>query len=1095
MKSEFEEVDSRYLDSELELAVAPAHDWSQSLVRVTGESPFESSVAPAGTGTYELEESGAEEPQGFETLVSDEEVGEEWIGAATKYETDEPANDSYSVEEEGDLSAPFEHALREPAPSPMREEVAQPLNLLVVDDNDKPLIEGEYTFYQGDSLSERGQFDLRASGRARFGKIDPSKPFVFEVRDRVCVISGGAFINPDDPKVEYGGTWFDWTLVRDDKNPDKSFWPHYQAEMRAAQAKAAPGGRGVDLFWQHEHITRRPIRIAKPFLTQLSKVRVRAITPQVRVGPFVRYTDHQRAVIWLETITPSMIRIRCRKSGGVAETLHYSSTVRVGGRHFAAVEVDGLEEDTFYQYAFELAPLPGVGPIPVEKDELKAAFPNLTSGTASSLQKQVQKSTLKENDEWLNFRTLRRTYDKELRFATGSCRWFPGDVKEGKNVGPDMFEGLGAWLCQTAKEKWPHFLFFGGDQIYSDEVGDGAANILIRARLASRIPGPTAQGPDGLLVAGAWAGRFADRYLSIDSTAGFASLEEKCKKLALLYKKHGNISMYPGYLKHRKYLLEQENQITKLENEAGRFRPLLVYFRTAAKLAEKSPALARYITLNGRLWNIPFTTHQLPRVDERGSIRPDVEVDWARRFDPPNFVGAPYSSPIRPVGKWENESVVHPSADGGRHAADFAEYSYLYDRAWNTGRNVRVLLANVPTFLMFDDHEITDDWNFDAEWVRMIHNQKDKYQFWPKTITDGLIAYWMYQGWCNKAPSQWPNDPRVRCLTRAQRGGYDALPELRKCIRQACLKQPKDAGAPYQTGTGLEWHYRLPFDPPFLVPDCRSRKYLHPGDDDLTNIDPSVSPRSQTIDTAQLGWMREILVENASRRGTPAWRGGPVVFIAPSTPLLMSNKITNIMLNPETYASAWETTDPIAVVGAAVDSSKITWAKKELVRRFRRSKDLEHMIRDRSWHDLWGLFDAMRKARSPVKTVVLVSGDVHHSYCMTGLLDGGKKERPELLQITASGFKTSIRSDWKTGIAEKQSDETFHVGRYTLSPGFLRKNGTGKPDVVLFENCAALVKVSIGSEVNVRVDYLTGRDPKVDRSTDTHVYQYLSSRG
>ena len=29
---------------------------------------------------------------------------------------------------------------------------------------------------------------------------------------------------------------------------------------------------------------------------------------RVRVGPFVRYTDHERAVIWLETVTPCLVR-------------------------------------------------------------------------------------------------------------------------------------------------------------------------------------------------------------------------------------------------------------------------------------------------------------------------------------------------------------------------------------------------------------------------------------------------------------------------------------------------------------------------------------------------------------------------------------------------------------------------------------------------------------------------------------------------------------------------------------------------------------------------------------------------------------------
>jgi hypothetical protein len=75
----------------------------------------------------------------------------------------------------------------------------------------------------------------------------------------------------------------------------------------------------------------------------------------------------------------------------------------------------------------------------------------------------------------------------------------------------------------------------------------------------------------------------------------------------------------------------------------------------------------------------------------------------------------------------------------------------------------------------------------------MIHSKKDYYRMWPKTITDGLCAYWMYQGWGNKAPSQWKGDHRADVLAKAQRAGTDALPELRKCIYTACVATlPKD---------------------------------------------------------------------------------------------------------------------------------------------------------------------------------------------------------------------------------------------------------------------------------------------------------------
>jgi len=295
------------------------------------------------------------------------------LGEGAEYETDEQPYDPY-VLEKGDTSTRFEEVMPEPAKT-KREEVRDRPQILVVDDKDEPVTDGEYAFHQGE-LSERGKFSEERKGRAYFSKIDPTQPFVFEVRDRVCAIRAGAFFNPDDPKIEYGGTWFDWTLVRDDKQADKNFWSYYQQEMDfAAQAESyeTAQGRRLERFLQHEHITRRPIRVAKPFLAQLSKVRIRATPARVRVGPFVRYADHERAVIWLETVTPTMVRVRYKKAGGGTESSRYTSTVRVGGRHFAAVEIDGLEKDKFYDYTVELAPLPATGAIPIAQKNSRAS--------------------------------------------------------------------------------------------------------------------------------------------------------------------------------------------------------------------------------------------------------------------------------------------------------------------------------------------------------------------------------------------------------------------------------------------------------------------------------------------------------------------------------------------------------------------------------------------------------------------------------------------------------------------------------------------------------------------------------------------------
>ncbi|MCA1634397.1 MAG: hypothetical protein LC802_12060 [Acidobacteria bacterium] len=1016
----------------------------------------------------------------------------------SEYERDEQTDEQYTFENE-DALARFEQIISEPTQNKLKQ--FEP-SITVVDHVGLPLSDGEYALHQGD-LVERGTFNPQKMGRVYFGNINPARPFKFEVRDRVCAIRAGAFFDPDNPEIEYGGTWFDWTLVRDDKQPNQNFWPHYQREMdlaTEAEAKETALGRSVDRFLQHEHITRRPIQFVKASLTQVSTVRIRATPASLRVGPFVRYTDHQCAMIWLETVAPSMVRVRYKKASGGGESARYDSTVRVGGRHFAAVELVGLEADKFYIYTVELAPLPASGLIPVEQEDFKNVFPKLTSAVVSSLKKQLTPLSL-SNNEWLAFRTLRHTYDQGLRFATGSCRWYPGDKRGGKDWGPDMLDGLGDWLRLHPKDQWPNFLFFSGDQIYSDVIGDDHGEMLIRGRFAARIPGPSdaSMSARDKLVDGAWAGRFAHRYRAYKDPEPklVAYVNDSLKKLDEIYRRHpvikdiyhrfpGNDSKESrvlayqlmsrlawglgGQVSNEKTYAEARSllqTVDKLNMGAGSYRAFVPHWEAGSnKVVQRHPMARSYLSHNFLLWDIPNFEPFLPTVIAGSNI-----------------------AIVQPTKRG------HLAAEDGRHAADFAEFSYLYERAWTSSRSVRVLLAHLPTFLIFDDHEMTDDWNFDVSWVRMIHNEKDAFRMWPKTLTDGLVAYWVYQGWGNDARSKWKkSDPRVSALDDARRRGIDALPKLRECIHRACLMPPplKNPDATYQTGLTLNWHYRLPFNPPFLVPDCRSRKFLAPADDKLRIIThdgaPEKMPQSQTIDHEQLKWMREILVPWKQGDKQGGWRGGPVAFIAPSTPLLMQKKVMSIMQKPELGAEPWADLNLPSLFAAIVDSTALATGPDRLLRVFRRSTDLEHMIRDRSWRDLWGLVDDMRKQGSPVKTLVFVSGDVHHSYCMTANLPGSGRPKPELVQITASGLQTKIRKEFKTTLAEALSKNAFNSGKYRLVPGFVSKDDVGDPDLVLYENTAAMVDVTMSPEVKVVVTYYTVENKKKHE----HRFRYTS---
>ena len=53
----------------------------------------------------------------------------------------------------------------------------------------------------------------------------------------------------------------------------------------------------------------------------------------------------------------------------------------------------------------------------------------------------------------------------------------------------------------------------------------------------------------------------------------------------------------------------------------------------------------------------------------------------------------------------------------GQQVADFEEYTRLYREAWSDP-DIRWLLATVPSTMIFDDHDVHDDWNISEAWVR-----------------------------------------------------------------------------------------------------------------------------------------------------------------------------------------------------------------------------------------------------------------------------------------------------------------------------------------------------------------------------------------
>ena len=83
----------------------------------------------------------------------------------------------------------------------------------------------------------------------------------------------------------------------------------------------------------------------------------------------------------------------------------------------------------------------------------------------------------------------------------------------------------------------------------------------------------------------------------------------------------------------------------------------------------------------------------------------------------------------------------------------FAEYERLYRHSWGDSE-IRWLMSTVPTAMIFDDHDIRDDWNTSASWRA---DMKEK-PWWRDRIRAGLASYWVYQHLGNMSPAELADD-------------------------------------------------------------------------------------------------------------------------------------------------------------------------------------------------------------------------------------------------------------------------------------------------------------------------------------------------
>ena len=258
----------------------------------------------------------------------------------------------------------------------------------------------------------------------------------------------------------------------------------------------------------------------------------------------------------------------------------------------------------------------------------------------------------------------------------------------------------------------------------------------------------------------------------------------------------------------------------------------------------------------------------------------------------------------------------------GLEVAGFEEYARLYREAWEQP-TLRWLLSTIPTAMIFDDHDVHDDWNTSQAWRARMRSQS----WWPDRIAGALETYWIYQHLGNLSPAELESDELLRRVRAAGDGGA--------VLREFALAADCDGDARWSFARDLG-RTRL------VVLDGREGRILEEG-------------RREMFDEREWRWLDEQITGDFDH-----------LVIANTLPVLLAPTFHWLeAFNEAVCAGAWGAT-------AARQSERL-----------RQGLDLEHWAAfQRSFHRLLELtreVGAGRRGPAPA-TILFLGGDVHQGY-------------------------------------------------------------------------------------------------------------------
>ncbi len=371
---------------------------------------------------------------------------------------------------------------------------------------------------------------------------------------------------------------------------------------------------------------------------------------------------------------------------------------------------------------------------------------------------------------------------------------------------------------------------------------------------------------------------------------------------------------------------------------------------------------------------------------------------------------------------------------------------------------VRRALANIPCYMIFDDHEITDDWNLVKRWTDQVFTSP----LGVNIMRNGLLSYALFQGWGNN-PQLFSSDAdHIALLTAAQNlfPAGSTGPHLPTANSIDTLFG-FDGNTPK-----IKWHFSIASGPTqSLVLDTRTRRDL------LSSYAPPGLLKKNALD------------EQIPDTAVPS-AGAEVLIVISPAPVLGLALIEEVF-QPVMARAA---TDFVNAIKAAFDKHKEPEISGYL------EWDME------AWSMSPIHFEALLKKLHKMKKVIILSGDVHYGF--SSEMDYWKKgdaEPSRIIELCSSSLKNEwpevLKRVLSTGTGQKilqgsvyplervawENDTSIngevHVPAGEVIPGTYRTLMKSSPVLLPTEGWPAGTTVSAVPDWSWRVDLMSDNRP------------------